>query len=78
MTELSPVGTMTTMKDEVLGSCGILLPQTEAKIVDIANGDSLPTGKTGELCIRGPQVTSFNSYVIPINSRSKCEIEISR
>merc|ERR1719411_1469343 len=56
MTELSPVGTMTTMKDEVLGSCGILLPQTEAKIVDIANGDSLPTGKTGELCIRGPQV----------------------
>ena len=59
MTELSPVGTMTTMKDEVLGSCGILLPQTDAKIVDIATGDSQPTGKTGELCIRGPQVRSY-------------------
>ena len=29
MTELSPVGTMTAANDEVLGSCGILVPNTQ-------------------------------------------------
>ena len=56
MTELSPVGTMTPLTNEVLGSCGILLPQTEAKILDITTGESLPTGESGELVVRGPQV----------------------
>ncbi len=39
-----------------VGSIGIPLPSTEAKIVDLANGRKLPAGKVGELAVRGPQV----------------------
>jgi long-chain acyl-CoA synthetase len=38
------------------GSIGIPLPSTEAKIVDLTNGRSLPPGQLGELAVRGPQV----------------------
>ncbi|WP_227002731.1 long-chain-fatty-acid--CoA ligase [Salicibibacter kimchii] len=39
------------------GSIGINLPNTEAKIVDIATGEEeLATGEVGELIIRGPQI----------------------
>ena len=62
MTELSPVGLMTPSDQVVLGSCGILLPDTEAKIIDLNTGEPLGPGKEGELCIRGPQVcTMYNS-----------------
>ena len=57
MTELAPVGTMNDMKNEVLGSCGIVLTQSEAKIVDLSTGEALPAWERGELCIRGPQVS---------------------
>jgi len=56
MTELAPVGTMNDMKNEVLGSCGIVLTQSEAKIVDLSTGEALPAWERGELCIRGPQL----------------------
>jgi len=56
MTELSPVGTMTAANDEVLGSCGILLPNSQGKVVDLVTGEALPAGERGELCIKGPQV----------------------
>ena len=58
MTELSPVGTVTDSKDIVFGSCGVLLPNTQAKIVDLDDpiGPGLGSGKTGELWIKGPQV----------------------
>jgi long-chain acyl-CoA synthetase len=39
-----------------VGSIGIPLPSTEAKIVDLATGEDLPPGKIGELAVRGPQV----------------------
>ncbi len=40
------------------GSVGIPLPDTEAKIVDPEKGAAdLPPGKTGELIVRGPQIT---------------------
>jgi long-chain acyl-CoA synthetase len=39
-----------------VGSIGIPLPSTEAKIVDLAHGRKLPPGKVGELAVRGPQV----------------------
>jgi len=39
-----------------VGSIGIPLPSTEARIVDLANGRKLGTGKVGELAVRGPQV----------------------
>ncbi len=39
-----------------LGSIGIPLPSTEAKVVDLSNGRDLPPGQLGELAVRGPQV----------------------
>ena len=40
-----------------LGSVGLPVPDTEVKIVDPENGArELPTGESGEICIRGPQV----------------------
>ena len=56
MTELSPLATMSGKTNIVNGSCGVLAPNTEAKIVDLVTGEALGPGETGELCIRGPQV----------------------
>ena len=40
-----------------VGSIGIPRPATDAKIVDLETGEkTLPPGKEGELCLRGPQV----------------------
>ncbi|HSB89686.1 MAG TPA: alpha/beta fold hydrolase [Anaerolineales bacterium] len=39
-----------------VGSIGVPLPSTEAKIVDLSRGHDLPPGKIGELAVRGPQV----------------------
>lgn len=39
------------------GSIGIPLPNTDARIVDVATGlETLPAGRVGELVIKGPQV----------------------
>ena len=38
------------------GSIGVPVPNTEAKIVDLINGEDLPPGEIGELVVRGPQV----------------------
>ncbi|MFN8498309.1 MAG: 4-coumarate--CoA ligase family protein [Anaerolineae bacterium] len=38
------------------GSIGTLIPNTEAQIVDLAQGEALGPGAQGELWIRGPQV----------------------
>lgn len=39
-----------------VGSIGIPIPNTDAKIVDIVTGEDLAQGKVGELVVRGPQV----------------------
>jgi long-chain acyl-CoA synthetase len=40
-----------------VGSIGIPRPATDARIVDLETGEeTLPPGKEGELCLRGPQV----------------------
>jgi long-chain acyl-CoA synthetase len=40
-----------------IGSIGIPLPDTDAKIVDFANGErEMPVGEAGELIVKGPQV----------------------
>jgi long-chain acyl-CoA synthetase len=40
-----------------IGSIGIPLPDTEAKIVDVESGEKeMPPGQSGELVIRGPQM----------------------
>ena len=57
MTESSPVVSFTSIsKGSRHGSCGVLLPNTELKIISVDDGRVLDRGESGELCIRGPQV----------------------
>ena len=56
MTETSPIGLLAPVDDFKVGSCGVLLPNTEAKIVDLESGKPLGPNQRGELCVKGPQV----------------------
>ncbi|KAG4071084.1 hypothetical protein HA402_002756 [Bradysia odoriphaga] len=58
MTESSPVTLLTPWKvnNTKSGSCGQLVPNTEARIVCTDDGTSLGPDKSGELQFRGPQV----------------------
>ncbi|SFB81821.1 long-chain acyl-CoA synthetase [Marinospirillum celere] len=55
LTETSPVATFNSPKEIQLGSIGKPVPSTEIKVID-EEGQDLPLGEAGELCIRGPQV----------------------
>ena len=55
MTETSPVATVNPIEKIQLGTIGIPVPSTLCKIVD-DDGNELPLGATGELCVKGPQV----------------------
>ncbi len=61
LTEASPVTHCTpvdrSMRTVKVGSIGLPLPDTEARIVDLVTGEkTLPQGETGELAVKGPQV----------------------
>ena len=61
LTEASPVTHCSpvdrTMRTVKVGSIGLPLPDTDAKIVDLETGEkSLKQGETGELAVKGPQV----------------------
>ncbi|XP_045602015.1 uncharacterized protein [Procambarus clarkii] len=57
MTETSPVTHATPKINGVLGSAGVVIPNTMAKIIDLNTGKILgPEMGEGELCIKGPQV----------------------
>lgn len=57
LTEASPVTHANPLKGERhVGSIGIPLPGTNARVVDWNTGEPLPPGEVGELLIRGPQV----------------------
>ncbi|MFC7243916.1 AMP-binding protein [Catellatospora aurea] len=58
MTELSPVSHAQVHGDTRVkpGTVGPLIPNTLARVVDVATGDDLGTGEPGELWIKGPQV----------------------
>ena len=61
LTEASPVTHCNPVDESLrtvnMGSIGLPLPGTEAKIVDAETGTkTLPTGEVGELVVRGPQV----------------------
>ncbi len=58
LTETSPVThSNPVMGTRKVGSIGVPLPSTDARIVDVQDGTTeMPTGKEGELLIRGPQV----------------------
>ncbi|XP_070537614.1 uncharacterized protein [Ptychodera flava] len=49
--------TMTSSLEEFCpGSVGKLVPNTEAKVIDVDTGRILGAGEDGELCFRGPQI----------------------
>jgi long-chain acyl-CoA synthetase len=57
LTEASPSTHSNPLKGERrVGSIGIPLPATNARIVDLKTGEPLAPGEVGELIIRGPQV----------------------
>jgi long-chain acyl-CoA synthetase len=61
LTEASPVTHCNpvdkTMRTVRLGSIGLPLPDTDARIVDVKTGEkTLEAGETGELTVKGPQV----------------------
>jgi acyl-CoA synthetase (AMP-forming)/AMP-acid ligase II len=59
MTETSGVGTVTPYRDAGRvrpGTSGLLLPNTEARVVDVATGEDLGPGQDGEIWVRGPQM----------------------
>ncbi|XP_033111417.1 4-coumarate--CoA ligase 1-like [Anneissia japonica] len=56
LTETSPVTNLPKPDNFIPASPGPLVPNTEAKVVDVSSGESLPVNKDGELWIRGPQV----------------------
>jgi len=56
LSETSPVATVNpTDSSEYSGSIGLPLPSTDVAILD-DDGNAMPLGERGEVCIRGPQV----------------------
>jgi acyl-CoA synthetase (AMP-forming)/AMP-acid ligase II len=56
MTETSAVIAAGPLEAPRRGSVGRLLPNTEARIVDVDSGTDLAAGRAGELWVRGPQL----------------------
>ena len=57
LTEAAPVTHANPFEpSEKVGSIGVPIPNTDAKIVDLVTGEDVPAGKIGELYVRGPQV----------------------
>jgi long-chain acyl-CoA synthetase len=57
LTESSPVTHANPLVGlRKVGSIGVPIPNTDARILDLATGEELPPGKVGELVVRGPQV----------------------
>jgi long-chain acyl-CoA synthetase len=57
LTEASPVTHINPVEGmRRVGSIGIPIPNTDAKIVDLVTREDLPVGQIGELVVRGPQV----------------------
>ncbi|XDD50103.1 long-chain fatty acid--CoA ligase [Leptospira sp. WS92.C1] len=61
LTETSPILSMRTPEQLIVGTVGKIFPQTEIRILDIVTGKDIypgpnPFGKKGELIVRGPQV----------------------
>ncbi|NEZ03981.1 AMP-binding protein [Wenzhouxiangella sp. XN201] len=56
LTETSPAACINPMDlEDYNGAIGLPISSTECRVID-ADGNPLPTGETGELCVRGPQV----------------------
>jgi len=55
LTETSPAAIVCRIDSEFSGTIGLPLPSTEVMIAG-DDGNELPSGQIGEICIRGPQV----------------------
>jgi len=56
LTETSPAACINPMDlEDYNGAIGLPISSTECRVID-AEGNPLPVGETGELCVRGPQV----------------------
>lgn len=56
LTETAPVVCVNPLyKNEFDGAAGLPLPSTDVKVVN-EQGETLPIGEVGELCVKGPQV----------------------
>lgn len=55
LTEASPVVSITPLDLDYTGSIGLPIPSTDVSIRD-DEGNELPEGEAGELCVNGPQV----------------------
>lgn len=55
MTETSPLALYTPKRDIIDGTCGVLAPNMNAKIIS-PEGKLLGYNQEGELCLRGPNV----------------------
>lgn len=55
LTESSPVGCVTPLDAPFEGSIGMPVPSTDLTIRD-DDGNELPLGQSGEICLKGPQV----------------------
>lgn len=60
MTELSPCALLAPLNGKVgtEGSVGKLVQGTQARVVNLNTGEDEPAFKSGELYIRGPQVST--------------------
>lgn len=56
MTEAAPVTHISTLGEDKPGTVGPPVADTRQKVVDLATGEELPVGETGELLVQGPQV----------------------
>jgi long-chain acyl-CoA synthetase len=57
LTEASPATHVNPLEGvRRVGSIGIPIPNTDAKIVDLVTREDLPAGQIGELVVKGPQV----------------------
>ncbi|XP_038057598.1 4-coumarate--CoA ligase 1-like isoform X2 [Patiria miniata] len=56
LTETSCAATITPQNDINYGSVGLLLPNTEMKVVDVTSGKLLGPEQDGEIWVKGPQI----------------------
>lgn len=55
LTETSPVAVACPVDSEFTGSIGLPVPSTDVMICD-DDGNEMPVGEIGEICVKGPQV----------------------